>query len=184
MELASLDGMIIGVVGDFDNEKITKELVKDIIVKKQNDSLKMVGLDESYLDKKFAELSSRDKNKIILASKLHDKEIVLFDFSKGLTKKDIVFFQKLFKKIVMYDRKVILVDRNSELFFNCVDKLYVINKENVLYETDDLFDLELSKYMDVPKIVKFINYSLEKGIKINHYLELDELLKAIYRIKS
>ena len=112
-----------------------------------------------------------------------NKEIKLINFSKGLTNKDIEFFKKLFKKIVSYGRKIILVDKNSNMFMNCVDNLYVINKEIIL-ETDDLYNEELKKYIDVPSIVEFTHKSLENGIKLNHYNDLDDLLKAIYRIKS
>ena len=46
-----------------------------------------------------------------------------------------------------------------------------------------VFD-DLEKYIEVPKIVEFTNKTLEYGVNINHYNELDDLLKAIYRIKS
>lgn len=178
-----LKGSIIGIVSNDYIEDELKGMVKDIVLKKSSDALKMVGLDDSYLDKDFMDLSDRDKNKIILASKLQNKEIKLINFSKGLTNKDIEFFKKLFKKIVSYGRKIILVDKNSNMFMNCVDNLYVINKEIIL-ETDDLYNEELKKYIDVPSIVEFTHKSLENGIKLNHYNDLDDLLKAIYRIKS
>ena len=60
------------------------------------------------------------------SNKLQDKEIMLINFSRGLTNKDIEFFKKLFKKIISYGRKIVLVDRNSNMFINCVDKIYVI----------------------------------------------------------
>ena len=69
------------------------------------------------------------------------------------------------------------------MFINLVDKFYVINKD-IVYETDDIFDNNLSKYIELPVIVKFNNKSNDLGVKINHYKELDDLLKAIYRIKS
>ncbi len=178
-----LKGSIIGIVSNDYIEDELKGTVKDIVIKKSSDALKMVGFDDSYLDKDFMDLSDRDKNKIILASKLQNKEIKLINFSKGLTNKDIDFFKKLFKKIVSYGRKIILVDKNSNMFMNCVDNLYVINKEIIL-ETDDLYNEELKKYIDVPSIVEFTHKSLENGIKLNHYNDLDDLLKAIYRIKS
>ena len=178
-----LKGSIIGIVSNDYIEDELKGMVKDIVLKKSSDALKMVGLDDSYLDKDFMDLSDRDKNKIILASKLQNKEIKLINFSKGLTNKDMEFFKKLFKKIVSYGRKIILVDKNSNMFMNCVDNLYVINKEIIL-ETDDLYNEELKKYIDVPSIVEFTHKSLENGIKLNHYNDLDDLLKAIYRIKS
>ena len=143
MEL-ELKGSIIGVISDDFKESDLSGKVKDIVVKKASDALKMVGLDDLYLEKEYSELSWNIKNKIILASKLQDKEIMLVNFSKGLTNKDLDFFKKLFKKIVGYGRKIILVDKNSELFLNCVDNLYVINKEIVL-ETNDIFNKDLRK---------------------------------------
>lgn len=182
MEL-ELKGNIIGVISSDFNESNFNGKVKDIILKKASDALKMVGLDESYLELDFEDLSQRNKSKVILASKLQNKEILLVNFSKGLTSKDIEFFKKLFKKIVSYGRKIILVDKNSNMFFNCVDNLYVINKKIVL-ETNDLFNEELNKYIDVPKLVELTNKSLDLGVNINHYKEIDDLLKAIYRVKS
>ena len=101
MEL-KLNGNIIGVVSNDFKEDNVNGKVRDIVVKKSSDALKMVGLDDTYLDKDISELSLRDKNKIILASKLQDKEIMLINFSRGLTNKDIEFFKKLFKKIISY----------------------------------------------------------------------------------
>lgn len=183
MELDKLEGSIIGVISNDYNDVELSGTVETIVTKKTNDALKMVGLNESYLEKNFEELSNRDKNKVKLASKLNEKVIILVNFSKGLTNKDIDYFKKLFKRIVSYGRKIILVDKNSELFLNCVDKLYVINNDLVA-EFDSVFDLGLKEYIDVPKIVEFNQVSKERGVKLNEYKELDDLLKAIYRIKS
>lgn len=184
MELEKLQGTIIGVISTEYQDDVLDGLVKEILTHKPEDSLKMVGLSSEFLNKEFKDLSSRDKNKVILASKLQNKTIKLVNFSKGLTKKDIDFFKTLFKKIVEYGRRVILVDKNSYLFLNCVDNYYVINNGQVVYNTTDIFEPKLSEYIDVPGIVEFINITACKGIKINHYVELDELLKAIYRIKQ
>ena len=147
MEL-KLNGNIIGVVSNDFKEDNVNGKVRDIVVKKSSDALKMVGLDDTYLDK------------------------------------DIEFFKKLFKKIISYGRKIVLVDRNSNMFINCVDKMYVINNKKIVLEVNDIYDKGLEKYIEVPKIVEFTNKTLEYGVNINHYNELDDLLKAIYRIKS
>lgn len=184
MELEKLKGNIIGVISDdYGLLKYQGLMVKNIVKKRSLDALKMAGLTPEYMDKLFDKLSYRDKNKVILASKLQDKVIILNNFSKGLTSKDIEHYKKLFKRIVIYNRKIILIDKNSEMFINLVDKFYVINKD-IVYETDDIFDNNLSKYIELPEIVKFNNKSNDLGVKINHYKELDDLLKAIYRIKS
>lgn len=185
MELNKLDGSIIGVVSkDYKRDDYAGKLVKDVVIKKAADALKMVGFTEDVLDLCFDNLSTGNQNRVILASHLQDNPIVLVNFSVGLTYKDIEFFKKLFKRIASYGRKIVLVDNNSNLFFNLVDKVYVINKESIEYETSNLFDKGLKSYIDLPKIVEFTCKCEEKGIKINHYRDADELLKAIYRIKS
>ena len=180
-----LDGKIIGIISnDFKEEELSGKKVKDIITKKTDEALKMVKLDSSIKEELFDNLSSRDKGKVILASHLHEKEIKLVNFSKGMIKKDLEYFNNLFKRIISYGRKIILIDKNTELFLNCVDHIYIIEDEKIVYETKNLFDNILTKYVDVPKIVEFINTSSKNGIRLDYYTELDELLKAIYRIKS
>lgn len=183
MELEKLEGSIIGVISDDYKNDSLKGKVETIVTKKASDALKMVGLSDTYLNKDFEDLSIRDQNRIRLASKLNEKVIVLINFSKGLTNKDIDYFKKLFKRIVSYGRKIVLVDKNVELFLNCVDKLYVINKD-LRAEFDSIFDPGLKEFIDVPKIVEFNQDSKERGVKLNEYKEFDDLLKAIYRIKS
>lgn len=180
-----LDGKIIGIISnDYIEEDYSGKKVEEIITYKISDALKMVKLDEAIKSVLFDDLSSRDKNKVILASRLHDKEIRLVNFSKGMIKKDLEYFSTLFKRIANYGRKIILVDKNLEMFLNCVDHIYILEDEKIVYETKNLFDNILTKYVDVPKIVEFINTSSKNGIRLDYYTELDELLKAIYRIKS
>lgn len=185
MELINLSGDIIGVVSASELEdNYDGKLVKEVITKKPADALKMVKLEEKVLDIDFSELSIRDKNKVILASKLQDSVIKLVNFSKGMTKKDLDYFKKLFKKIATYNRRIILVDKNSEMFLDCAQVIYVVKDNDIVLETRDIYDKELSSYIDVPKIVEFTRVSESHGVKINQYRDLDELLKAIYRIKS
>lgn len=183
MELNNLEGHIVGVVANIKSDQI-HGFVKNIVIKKSVDALKMVGLEKEILEQDFDLLSIVEQNKVLLASKLQDKVIVLNNFSQGLSQKEREDFKKLFKKIIKYGRKVILVDKNSEMFLNCVDHIYVVDGKEVVYATEDIFDENLSAYMDLPKIVEFVAESQKIGIKINHYKEFDELLKAIYRIKS
>ena len=180
-----LDGKIIGIISnDYEEKDYSGKIVEEIITYKISEALKMVKLDETIKNELFDNLSSRDKNKVILASHLHDKEIRLVNFSKGMIKKDLEYFSTLFKRIANYGRKIILVDKNMEMFINCVDHIYIIEDEKIVYETKNIFDNILVKYIDVPKIVEFINNSSKNGIRLDYYTELDELLKAIYRIKS
>lgn len=186
MELRNLSGNIIGVITDdvmTDSFESSKS-VQDIITTKPEQALRMVRLDSSALKKEFGTLSTSEQAKVKIASRLQDDVIILENISCGLIKKDIDYFKALFKKIIKYGKKIILIDKNSYLFLNCVDNIYVINKENIIMKTNDIYDDKLKEYISIPKIVDFVNKTSKLGVRINHYTELDELLKAIYRIKS
>ena len=185
MELKNLEGKIIGVIADIMEDDINPNtLVNTLIPKKIDEALKMVDLDNDIKNKLVADLSSRERNKVILASKLQDDVIILYDFTKGLTKKDLDYFKKLFKKIVLYNKKIILVTKDSEMFLNCVDKIYLINNDSIIVETTDIFEPTL--YMDInpPAIVNFIYKCQEAGVSLDEYTDLNELIKSIFRIKS
>ena len=186
MELNDLKGNIIGIIAmEMQNEEDFKDKkVSEIIKFKLESSLKMVGLAKEIESKAFSDLSSREKSKVILASKLNDEVIVLKYFSKGLISKDIEDFKRLFKKLVSYNKKIILIDNNLNLFLNCVDNIYIISENEIIYETKDIYDPTLYLNMDAPGIVDFTYLSEDEGIHIDEYKELDELIKAIYRIKS
>lgn len=185
MELSNLNGQIIGIISDdFKKEEYFGKLVNEIVTTKPNEAIKMVKLDSNILNINYDDLSIREQNKVILASQLHNKEIILINFSKGMLKKDLEFFKRLFKKINTYNRKIILIDKSADLFINCVDRIYVINNDKVIFDTIDIFDRVLDMYIDPPKIVEFCHKCENLGVRLDHYKELDELLKAIYRIKS
>ncbi|MEG1150212.1 MAG: hypothetical protein RSE17_02860 [Bacilli bacterium] len=185
MEINKLKGSIIGVISEnFELVDYNNLLVKDIITKKTDDSLKMVGIHENIKNMEFNELTDKDKSKVILASKLNSKEIILYDFTKGMLNKELLFFKNLFKKLVTYDKKVILVSKDINFFLNLVDNLYVINKDEVVFETNDFFNYELYKYVDMPPIISFIKKCQINNIMVENYTEFNELLKAVYRIKQ
>ena len=170
MELSTLNGNIIGIItSDIAKENYNGKKVQDMITLKTNEALKMVGLTPDYLTKNFEELSSNDQNKVILASKLNENVIILNDFTKGMLNKELLYFKNLLKKISTY---------------KLVDHVYVINEEQIIYETTDLTSEELYEYVDKPNLLKFVDLTQEKGINLPYYLEFNDLLKAVYRLKN
>ncbi len=185
MDLTTLEGNIIGVISDeFKKEDFEDKTVAEIIGNKVNQALQMVNLDSLVKNKKFQELSSSDKSKVILASKLHQKVIILYDFTKGLNQKDLAFYKRLFKKIISYNKKIVLVSKDARLFINNVDKIYVINNQQIIYETDSIFDKKIYEIIDAPGIVNFFYQCENMGIHLDEYTDINELIKAIYRIKT
>ncbi len=181
MELSKLLGNIIGIVSSDTLEIFDDCLVKDLLQNKCFDALKMVNLDSSYAEAKISSLSLKEKNIISLASQLNNNIIILKDFSNGLIDKDLKFYQKLLKKISSYNKKIILISKDINLFINLVDHIYVLDNDNIIYETTNIFDLKLYNYISKPKIIEFVQMAKDKGIKIDYTTDFNDLLKAIYR---
>lgn len=160
---------------------IGKDLNKRII-----DSLKLAGLNESYLDRNPNELSFVEQKKVKFACIMsyNPEVLILNDFEKGLSYKERDYFRKLFIKLkTKYNKTIVLLSRKVEFLFDFVDKVYVINKGKVVLEggQEIFYDNELYKYVDVPKIVEFTKFLHSEKHDINKYTDFKELIKELYR---
>lgn len=158
-----------------------KEVEKRII-----DSLKLAGLNESYLDRNPNELSFVEQKKVKFACIMsyNPEVLILNDFEKGLSYKERDYFRKLFIKLkTKYNKTIVLLSRKVEFLFDFVDKVYVINKGKVVLEggQEIFYDNKLYKYVDVPKIVEFTNFLHSEKHDINKYTDFKELIKELYR---
>lgn len=158
-----------------------KEVEKRII-----DSLKLAGLNESYLDRNPNVLSFVEQKKVKFACIMsyNPEVLILNDFEKGLSYKERDYFRKLFIKLkTKYNKTIVLLSRKIEFLFDFVDKVYVINKGKVVLEggQEIFYDNKLYKYVDVPKIVEFTNFLHSEKHDINKYTDFKELIKELYR---
>lgn len=158
-----------------------KEVEKRII-----DSLKLAGLNESYLDRNPNELSFVEQKKVKFACIMsyNPEVLILNDFEKGLSYKERDYFRKLFIKLkTKYNKTIVLLSRKVEFLFDFVDKVYVINKGKVVLEggQEIFYDNKLYKYVDVPKIVEFTKFLHSEKHDINKYTDFKELIKELYR---
>ena len=184
MEIKNIlnDVNILGIVSKYKSSIKLPEKVSDLKVKDIFASLKMVGLDDTYLDKKINELTISELWKIELLTKLDNEIIVVGNMYDSLIYKDREYMKKLFIKLSNnYRKKIVIIDNNVDSFINLVKKVVVIRDKNIVYETTDFYDLELYKYVNISKIVDFIIYVNSNGINLNKTLEIYELIKDIYR---
>jgi len=160
--------------------------VKDYLnSQKDINALKMVMLDESYLDKKSNSLSEPILKSINLAKALTlNKEYLIFDyFEKGFNDQEKKYYRWLFKKLTQKYHKTILVFSNDITFmWDISDELIIIDKKN-LKTIPKKEILNNTKYFN-PEIIRFTNLVKAKGLKINYYKDCKDLLKAIYRLKE
>lgn len=162
---------------DFKGKEVEKRIV---------DSLKLAGLNESYLDRNPNELSFVEQKKVKFACIMsyNPEVLILNDFEKGLSYKERDYFRKLFIKLkTKYNKTIVLLSRKVEFLFDFVDKVYVINKGKVVLEggQEIFYDNKLYKYVDVPKIVEFTNFLHSEKHDINKYTDFKELIKELYR---
>lgn len=158
----------------------------EMTVKHVVQSLKIVGLDETYLDKDPNELSSVEKKKIELASVIsYNPELIIVDnFEKGMNYREREYFRKLFLKLKnKFDKTIIIISNDVSFMFDIVDNVHVINSGKlVLSEGKDIFyNTNLYKFVKMPKIIEFTKYAEYEGHDIKKCTDIKELIKELYR---
>ena len=187
MELKNIlkDTNLIGIISKYKSNLKLSGNICDLEIKNISKALKIVGLDDTYLDKNINDLTISELWKIELLTKLDKDVIIVGNMYDSLIHKDREYMKKLFIKLSnKYHKKIVIIDNNIISFFNLVKKIIVIKNKEVVYETNDFFDLSLYEHINMPKIVDFILYVNKKGTKINNTIEIYELIKDIYRSVS
>lgn len=167
--------------------------VKEYILKKTKcdeekliSSLKLVNLSSKILDKDLKVLSTTEYLKIELAICLilNLKTIILYHFDKYFMEKELAFFKRLLKKLVIkYNKTVVLINVNLSFMLDFVDRLVLLEENNVVkvYDKEAFYNDELKDYMDIPNIIDFVKYVNRDNKILNNYTDIKELIKAIFR---
>ncbi len=178
----------------FSNNTVYQEIAETIknfglkadIEKKAKDALKLVGLEEEMLSIDPNKLCYSHQKKLQLAIALcHNPKVIILDhFEKGFNYRDKDIIKKLLKKLKIKSNKTILLITNDVSFLlDLVDNVIVINNGNLDYigTKNDFYDDKLYRYIAMPKIIRFIKTCQEQGHNILPYIDIKELLKAVYR---
>ena len=156
------------------------------VTKHISDSLKIVGLNDSYMDRDPHKLSSIEQKKVLLASVLsyNPETIVLDSFFDGMNFREMENFKKLFIKLKnKFAKTIIVLENNPKYLFNLVDKVFVINKGELVLkgEKDIFYNNKLYKYVNISPIVEFTKCVQAMDHNILEYTDIKELIKEIYR---
>lgn len=193
----------IGLVFQFPEEQFFNLKVKDEIKfgmkyfkiklseidKRCSDALKMVGLDDSYLDRDTFKLSSGEMRKVAIASVLafNPKVVILDEPTIGLdsfSKKNLIRLIRLLK--TRYNKTVIIITHDVDLLHQISDYVFVLDNGKLVLEGDkyEVFtnDLLYSYGLVPPKIIEFEKIvQKKKNIKIGYRDDVNDLIKDIYR---
>ncbi len=163
---------------------------KNNIEKRVNDSLKMVGLDSSYLDRDPFTLSTGEIRLVALASVLafNPKVIVFDEPTVGLDSKERKTLLSILRTIKhRYGKTVILFSHDSDFIYQLADYIFILGNGKVVLDGTklDVFqdDLKLKQNgILLPKIVAFEKLvKRNKNIKINNRDDINDLIKDILR---
>ena len=158
--------------------------------KRTIDSLKMVGLNKSYLNKSPFQLSTSEQRLLNLAIVLafNPKIILLDEPTFGVDNRFKRHLIKLIKMMKYRYKKIVVISSNdTDTLFEVCDKVYVVNDGKIVHDGDKYaifgdYDL-LKKYnINIPKTTYF-SYLVKqkKGINIGVRNDINDVIKDVYR---
>lgn len=169
------------------NFGVTEAEAKELAV----ENLKLVGLDETYLQRSPFDLSGGQKRRVAIAGilALNPDILVLDEPTAGLdpqgAKEMMELFVDLNKK---HDKTIIMVTHNMEDVMNYCQEAVILSKGTVLthctvkelFKNQKLLD-ELQ--IELPRIIQFKRLLISKGFKIEDDIDdVDSLAKYIKEV--
>lgn len=153
-----------------------------------SDALKLVGLDDSYLDLNPLNLTLVDAKKVALACALvyNPKILILDEYTCGISNNDKIELLRLLRILkTKYKKTIILLSKDTSFCYQISDKIYLLHLTRLVKEGDKyiLKDTELLKSinLEVPPIISFTEEARSKGHDLYDYTNILDLIKGVYR---
>lgn len=159
--------------------------------KKIIDSLKIVGLSDSFLSRKVSSLSRSEETFLLFAvGLLSNPDIIIFD--EVLNSLDVKNRKKILRLLQQlteqYEKIVVIVSRKIEDIYKYGEYIIILNNNTILKEgtSSNIFevglDILLKNNIDIPKTTQFsylVNNS--KNVKLGYFNDVRDLIKDIYK---
>ena len=196
----------VGMVFQFPEYQLFAEtILKDVMFGPKNfglkeeeakklaiESLKDVGIPESYFEKSPFELSGGEKRRVAIAGIIASNPdvLVLDEPTAGLDPNGKKEVMALVKKFHDSGKTIIIVTHDMDLVLNFAKTVIVLNDAKLVEVTtpQKLFNsTNLEKYsLEIPTLYKFINLLKEKGFagNLNDIYSFDELIERIKEVKN
>ena len=196
----------VGMVFQFPEYQLFAEtILKDVMFGPKNfglkeeeakklaiESLKDVGIPESYFEKSPFELSGGEKRRVAIAGIIASNPdvLVLDEPTAGLDPNGKKEIMALVKKFHDSGKTIIIVTHDMDLVLNFAKTVIVLNDAKLIEVTTPhkLFNsADLEKYsLEIPTLYKFISLLKEKGFagNLNDIYSFDELIERIKEVKN
>jgi len=154
-----------------------------VVIGKNIDFIKSLGVDESLLSYRISELSASNYKLIKLVGIILAKPevVVLNNFELGLNSKTITRLVRFLKTInATFNIKIIIVS-NNPVYLSKITKDVVVMKNEIIKYQGEIMPAIIQGLVDKPEIIDFIDLAKKKDKSIEYTLDDKELLKAIFR---
>ena len=157
-------------------------------ISKAKELIKLVGLDESYLDKSPFELSGGEMRKVALCGvlALEPKVLILDEPTVALDYKSREEIMTMVKKLKdELNMTIVLISHNMNYVLEYADKVFVLKNGKINFEgtVEGLFaDEKLLKEnsLEQPELLKFCNNLQENNIKLDVFpRKYEDLIEAL-----
>lgn len=159
------------------------------IDKKIEQSLTMVGLDLSFLDKEIKKLSSGEKKLLQIAiSLIHNPSIIIFD--EPFTELDYINQKRILKLIKQlkekYHKTIIISSNDTNLLYEVTDDIVILKKGKIIAadETKKVYQnisLLMENEIEIPDLVQFTLLAKKKKVKLSFHRDIRDLIKDVYK---
>jgi len=157
-------------------------------ISKAKELIKLVGLDESYLDKSPFELSGGEMRKVALCGvlALEPKVLILDEPTVALdyqSREEIMAMVKRLKE--EFDMTIVLVTHNMDYVLEYADKVFVLKNGEISFEgkVEDLFLNEQvlkANSLELPEVLKFYKKLEANNIVLDVFpRKYEELINAL-----
>ena len=163
-------------------------IAEEKAISKAKELIKLVGLDESYLDKSPFELSGGEMRKVALCGvlALEPKVLILDEPTVALdyqSREEIMAMVKRLKE--EFDMTIVLVTHNMDYVLEYADKVFVLKNGEISFEgkVEDLFLNEQvlkENSLELPEVLKFYRKLEANNIVLDVFpRKYEELINAL-----
>lgn len=155
--------------------------------------LKIVGLDESYLNRSPFSLNGGEKRRVAIASVLisNPKLLIMDEPTIGLDNNSKKRLMKLLRNLkTKYSKTIIIVTHDVDMLYEIVDNVVVLNNGRIVKEGNKLSVFSDVEKLDenntpVPNVVRVEKMIYDKtGIDLGYQANMNALVRAIAHVKQ